>query len=466
MTSLNGPLATLSAQPVSMPSRQAQGPRSEDRGFQTAFDAANQSAATAQKAHPPAAKTPDDDDEDQASVAKMGQTEIPDQPAADASSGRGVSEMPLPDAGQGLGVPELGTAIADTAQHEAEADPRAAGFVDLATPDPGRAFDPVRPSAQRADPATTMVRVVRATEALAAPKTVGAGGAADPHAVSGMVAGQAEPPSPQAALTGVKDGLVGGPPTPDAGDLAQTDDPIDRRRALRRDAQSDAIHTNTDVRRKQTTSGGVPTPATPASTPVGHSGSPTQSFDGLWADRLGQDGQSLVLGDTDGPAQAALVPGASGATSSGPAAVGALALRMGADGAPVISTPQMTALAKMSVAAMPGGVELRLSPEELGSLRMSLGLDGDIVRVTITADRPETLDLMRRHAADLAAEFRSLGYEGAAFAFQQGGSDADPQAQAEQTNTDLRGTQDAQPAAFIAQRQAGGATATGLDIRL
>ena len=115
---------------------------------------------------------------------------------------------------------------------------------------------------------------------------------------------------------------------------------------------------------------------------------------------------------------------------------------------------------------MPGGVELRLSPEELGSLRMSLGLDGDIVRVTITADRPETLDLMRRHAADLAAEFRSLGYEGAAFAFQQGGSDADPQAQAEQTNTDLRGTQDAQPAAFIAQRQAGGATATGLDIRL
>jgi len=39
------------------------------------------------------------------------------------------------------------------------------------------------------------------------------------------------------------------------------------------------------------------------------------------------------------------------------------------------------------------------------------------ISVLITAERPETLDLMRRHIDQLAEEFRSLGYEDIGFEF-------------------------------------------------
>jgi len=44
------------------------------------------------------------------------------------------------------------------------------------------------------------------------------------------------------------------------------------------------------------------------------------------------------------------------------------------------------------------------------------------ISVLITAERPETLDLMRRHIDQLAEEFRNLGYEDIGFEFT--GSDA------------------------------------------
>jgi hypothetical protein len=56
------------------------------------------------------------------------------------------------------------------------------------------------------------------------------------------------------------------------------------------------------------------------------------------------------------------------------------------------------------------GIELRLSPEELGPLRLTLrNLDGHMT-VTVAVERPETLDLMRRHADQLLQDMRSLGY--------------------------------------------------------
>lgn len=65
-------------------------------------------------------------------------------------------------------------------------------------------------------------------------------------------------------------------------------------------------------------------------------------------------------------------------------------------------------------------VELVLTPEELGRVTISFQGEGDSLRVHLAAERPETLDLLRRHAPDLAAELRAMGYDTAGFSF--GGS--------------------------------------------
>ncbi len=81
-----------------------------------------------------------------------------------------------------------------------------------------------------------------------------------------------------------------------------------------------------------------------------------------------------------------------------------------------------------AVGAGRGTIELSLSPEELGRVRLRLHPSEGGLSVTITADRPETLDLMRRNIDLLAREFLEIGYEGAQFDFAQGGpsADADP----------------------------------------
>jgi flagellar hook-length control protein FliK len=73
-----------------------------------------------------------------------------------------------------------------------------------------------------------------------------------------------------------------------------------------------------------------------------------------------------------------------------------------------------------------GPLELALSPEELGRLTISIKHDGDFVRVTVIADRPETLDLMRRHGGDLVADLRQAGFSGASLSFGQGGQGGQP----------------------------------------
>lgn len=72
-----------------------------------------------------------------------------------------------------------------------------------------------------------------------------------------------------------------------------------------------------------------------------------------------------------------------------------------------------------------GSIELSLSPEELGRVRLRLHPSEAGLSVTITADRPETLDLMRRNIELLAREFLQIGYEGTRFDFAQGGQDTD-----------------------------------------
>ncbi len=71
--------------------------------------------------------------------------------------------------------------------------------------------------------------------------------------------------------------------------------------------------------------------------------------------------------------------------------------------------------AAIQVRAGSGTIEIALSPEELGRVSITLNGREDGMVLTIAAERPETLDLMRRHLAVLEAEFQSLGYSDISF---------------------------------------------------
>jgi hypothetical protein len=66
-----------------------------------------------------------------------------------------------------------------------------------------------------------------------------------------------------------------------------------------------------------------------------------------------------------------------------------------------------------------GTVEVTLTPEDLGQVRLTIkSHDANGATVILQADRPETLDLMRRHVELLAQDMRDLGYEELSFTFQ------------------------------------------------
>jgi hypothetical protein len=73
-----------------------------------------------------------------------------------------------------------------------------------------------------------------------------------------------------------------------------------------------------------------------------------------------------------------------------------------------------------------GSATLTLSPEELGHVRLAFQPDSqtpDRLFVMLTFDRPETMDLFRRHADQLAEALRSAGYAGVHIGFGGTGGD-------------------------------------------
>lgn len=91
---------------------------------------------------------------------------------------------------------------------------------------------------------------------------------------------------------------------------------------------------------------------------------------------------------------------------------------------PDLPIPQIT---QATIDGAPGVTEIRLSPEELGSIRMDLQTDGDRATLIVSAERPETLDLLRRHADRLASEFRSAGFQDLNLGFGRWGGSEDRQ---------------------------------------
>lgn len=106
-------------------------------------------------------------------------------------------------------------------------------------------------------------------------------------------------------------------------------------------------------------------------------------------------------------------------------------------------------------------VEISLGPDELGRVRMSLVTSEAGVSIAITAERPETLELLRRHSDMLSQEFLRLGYEQTAFEFgeEEPGSDFSPDKETYMIQEDGN---EAASANSYAQNLA----QTGLDLRL
>jgi len=65
-------------------------------------------------------------------------------------------------------------------------------------------------------------------------------------------------------------------------------------------------------------------------------------------------------------------------------------------------------------------IELRLDPPELGRVTVQLTTQDQVVTAQITADRADTVELMRRHAELLNATLEKAGFSQANLSFQQG----------------------------------------------
>jgi hypothetical protein len=72
-----------------------------------------------------------------------------------------------------------------------------------------------------------------------------------------------------------------------------------------------------------------------------------------------------------------------------------------------------------TLSAVERPVDLILNPEELGKVRISMVMVENGITMNILTERPETLDLIRRHIDQLAQELRQIGYSTIGFSFGQ-----------------------------------------------
>ncbi|MFY2823088.1 flagellar hook-length control protein FliK [Ruegeria sp. MALMAid1280] len=98
-------------------------------------------------------------------------------------------------------------------------------------------------------------------------------------------------------------------------------------------------------------------------------------------------------------------PTPSATRESGPAAQ-AMTATARAETARAIASQMATAI---NVRSQSGAIEVALNPEELGRVSIVLNGRDDGLHLTISAERPETLDMMRRHLSVLEAEFQNFG---------------------------------------------------------
>jgi len=112
-----------------------------------------------------------------------------------------------------------------------------------------------------------------------------------------------------------------------------------------------------------------------------------------------------------------------------------------------------------------GPTEIKLNPEELGRVKLSLVSGEGVVTLNLVAERAETQDLLRRHIDVLAQELRNIGFADINFSFGAEGQSSE----GETENADVTGQQ-VTVAKEDGMPDAVGATnllvTSGLDLRL
>ncbi len=84
-------------------------------------------------------------------------------------------------------------------------------------------------------------------------------------------------------------------------------------------------------------------------------------------------------------------------------------------------------LAKVLLTTAEDRAELLLDPAELGRLRFEITHRGDAVQIILSAERPETADLLRRNADQLLGDLRDMGFSGSALSFGAWGKNQEKQ---------------------------------------
>lgn len=107
-------------------------------------------------------------------------------------------------------------------------------------------------------------------------------------------------------------------------------------------------------------------------------------------------------------------------------------------------------------------VKVVVRPDELGRVSMTMQQDGASLRVVVQADRPDTLELLRRNSDHLGQELRDAGFAGASLSF--GGREGQA-SQRPQPAADAMGRLDSSPAISPITSPAA-AVASGLDLRI
>lgn len=138
------------------------------------------------------------------------------------------------------------------------------------------------------------------------------------------------------------------------------------------------------------------------------------------------DAQPAIPVATAAATPAAAMPAGVDGLSLAPAALDGMTLRTDAGAASPAATAQAAAVVGQVAVALGKAhepkIEIRLDPPELGRVHIHLTpTDTGGVQAVVAADRPETQDLLRRHADLLARELADAGYQGVNLQFAAGG---------------------------------------------
>ncbi len=114
-----------------------------------------------------------------------------------------------------------------------------------------------------------------------------------------------------------------------------------------------------------------------------------------------------------------------------------------------------------------GVIEVRLQPEELGRVRLTMVAAEAGLNIQVTAERPETLDLIRRHIDMFESDLRDQGFDGMSFSFAGEGSDTSDGRNRDGVPEDRIGTRPGNDKSTVAVVGAPSPHANGkLDIRI